>query len=1321
MPVRMNHADGVTLIAAPAHHLPVPSATRAFSSPLTPHPHPHPPSPPPTKKIAKQTENVNLAIQVMRKLSLPVPSVRVEDVVGGAMAESYLEAATTTFGPDAPLALILCALRGSLRVLATKTLAMADTGVLASGNRSPAGREALLAWCRGILSQPDKGGYRSTLNVPDWPVPGASWADGTALAQLLEVLAPGVLAQYDRVVAEDPRGKGAGAAGGGAAGAQSLKERVLSAGRMFLGFPRVPASCSFGDVPRDEFRVDLCLASIVLYKGLEALENSSPTPINRDILARSAAAAAAVYSGAGPNSASATTTTANTGAGASGASSAASSRNSSVSGASAQGPSAPLPTSPPALTIARTNSGSSMSSRGSRTLEPIPLPQVPAEPPEPASPVTPSLGPIKSLGSSSASSSGSLKGSIGSTAGSHVSVMAQLQKQLQGGGGVGGTSCHHPRLRRRRPRLLSQLPGNKRHRNIVASCRSQTCLKSSGRSTRGSRGGDEGQPSATWDAAVAKKQSQHEQMLAELRAYFKRKYGKEVGTDPLREMAATRSDEILRDLLQEVEGLRLELYKAHEDVRNGAAMIMELKGQLKRAQSMSSGRGSVSSLSPAAPTRDAPGGGGSTSSASSVASMALSSAQGRWEGGSLKVGASAADELLQAADKMPTGFALGSSTWVQILRNRLNTSPPLLQGWMYKTPVTEADAKDFKTGWKRRWFVLQGGCLFYYDVRAPSSGDPDVRKAAPKGILRLDGKSATVTEPMAGDLASDLFKLSKLMQGPEKNGSFISARTGYSPSTGAAASKGHQSAGHELASRLIVVSNEKGKLCLRLDTPEEVGIWLPKIRIRIAQVRYLERMIEEDSEPDACILGIFEDPSTFNFCLDDCHDAPSAFEAVQEPVRWSTTLKRFTARGCNATDFQIIQVCKGGLLAATTPPPLQVVDLSGNRIGPSGAEVLGVALGRLKGLKELHLNDNILGDTGLANLAKGLWHSKSLAGRSLRMLGLKNNRICDKGVSSLVKALLGYKAATDHVPQLRTLGLARNKIGHQGAALMAALCVHGSRLEDVDFEGNSLGDEGARAFAKMYQGDVLRFKEDNKKIDLTNPRLSRLNLADNRISGPGAVSLGPILPMGVLQHLNLGLNPAMTGQDLIQLLQHKGFSVSFPHLEISILPRRDEPAGQPQPEEEMELPAFMRAGMEASRPSLLAPSEAEQAARDRLKVAFGETLRLKRDRLKELMRLEMLKQEMEFEGVTAKHQAQKALADQAKLGANAPGQQASLPQAQGLGREDSLEAQRKKNMNPALALLPDSAISTLDMLAIAARAAAAKARERNKRLGFVLD
>mmetsp|Transcript_4668 Transcript_4668/g.11879 ORF Transcript_4668/g.11879 Transcript_4668/m.11879 type:complete len:992 (+) Transcript_4668:573-3548(+) len=187
---------------------------------------------------------------------------------------------------------------------------------------------------------------------------------------------------------------------------------------------------------------------------------------------------------------------------------------------------------------------------------------------------------------------------------------------------------------------------------------------------------------------------------------------------------------------------------------------------------------------------------------------------------------------------------------------------------------------------------------------------------------------------------------------------------------------------------------------------------------------------------------------------------------------------------------------------------LTQIDLSQRGLQPSDARLVKMALSQNSHLSVLKLAYNNLQDSGAATLASGI-----AAHKSLRLLDLGFNNIGDQGIRALaaamslsqhgesnnnnyytpttasatIKAAPKTKASPAPGSTLRTLYLAGNLIGQDGALAIAdILRLRSSIIEKLYMTGNKLGGEGVKAITEAVMEkelsalDVLKLSDDEE-------------------------------------------------------------------------------------------------------------------------------------------------------------------------------------------------------------------------------------------------
>lgn len=228
---------------------------------------------------------------------------------------------------------------------------------------------------------------------------------------------------------------------------------------------------------------------------------------------------------------------------------------------------------------------------------------------------------------------------------------------------------------------------------------------------------------------------------------------------------------------------------------------------------------------------------------------------------------------------------------------------------------------------------------------------------------------------------------------------------------------------------------------------------------------------------------------------------------------------------------------------------LERVVLACNQIGDNGAKSIGKSLSNLSSLWSLNLERNQIGDDGARDLAPGLEGCRTLylghnqigddgardlgkgLGRSLKVISLQNNKICDVGVKGLAAGL--QRCSTT----IRTLDLEMNKIGEEGIKVLIDSLKNCTNLQHLNLSHNGIGNKGANVLAGCLKnwGEILSLNLAHTEIGNEGAKslaeylqccssLESLKLEGNRIGVDGATALVETLKHSNVWRLSLENN-----------------------------------------------------------------------------------------------------------------------------------------------------------------------------------------------------
>ncbi|XP_068709711.1 NLR family CARD domain-containing protein 3-like isoform X7 [Montipora foliosa] len=178
---------------------------------------------------------------------------------------------------------------------------------------------------------------------------------------------------------------------------------------------------------------------------------------------------------------------------------------------------------------------------------------------------------------------------------------------------------------------------------------------------------------------------------------------------------------------------------------------------------------------------------------------------------------------------------------------------------------------------------------------------------------------------------------------------------------------------------------------------------------------------------------------------------------------------------------------------------LTYLNLSGQKIGDSGAGALAKAMERNSTLTELDLFENNISSFGAVALAKTMEVNSTLTSLFLSF----NGTIGDSGAVALAKGM-------EFNSTLTSFALSYCKIGDSGAVALAKAMERNSTLTELQLSGNEVGDSGAAALAKAME---------------RNSTLTELHLFSNEIGNSGAAALAKAVERNsTLTELQLSCN-----------------------------------------------------------------------------------------------------------------------------------------------------------------------------------------------------
>ena len=225
-------------------------------------------------------------------------------------------------------------------------------------------------------------------------------------------------------------------------------------------------------------------------------------------------------------------------------------------------------------------------------------------------------------------------------------------------------------------------------------------------------------------------------------------------------------------------------------------------------------------------------------------------------------------------------------------------------------------------------------------------------------------------------------------------------------------------------------------------------------------------------------------------------------------------------RNCYITSEGWVHVFK----ALCNNTPLKKLDINVNNVRMEGSVALVEMLSLNKSLTELSLQDCLIPEAGLGEIARGL-----LKNTSLKKLDITHNKLGIGGSVALAEMLSCNKSLTElnlrwcdipeaglrEIPKgllkntsLKKLDISRNKLGMEGSVALAEMLSCNKSLTELDLERCDIPEAGLREIARGL---------------LQNTSLKKLDISGNKLGMEGSVALAEMLSCNKsLTELNLG-------------------------------------------------------------------------------------------------------------------------------------------------------------------------------------------------------
>jgi cortexillin 1/2 len=302
--------------------------------------------------------------------------------------------------------------------------------------------------------------------------------------------------------------------------------------------------------------------------------------------------------------------------------------------------------------------------------------------------------------------------------------------------------------------------------------------------------------------------------------------------------------------------------------------------------------------------------------------------------------------------------------------------------------------------WKKRWFVLRGFILYYYNKKEDQD---DISSS--EGELSLEFCSISALE-----LEGKPTWAIKLTVSEEAESS-------------------------------------REELVVGAKTQEERDDWFYFLQSKILYSRYLALSKRFKVRPDTRIINLFNSRKISAINLDELDLSVELLKLLGELFEIHKEPERVSLAGTQLDDARIALISS----FLTEMPHLVSLNLSRNKFTSKGLGILAQVLTNHKQMKRLDLSHNEIDDAGFSLLVPVL-----ASNENLEEVNLSHNRISGESVTDALRALGGLKS-------LSALKLHRNAMGDAAAIEISRILTSHPAIVSVKLQGNKIGDQGAAA------------------------------------------------------------------------------------------------------------------------------------------------------------------------------------------------------------------------------------------------------------------
>lgn len=327
--------------------------------------------------------------------------------------------------------------------------------------------------------------------------------------------------------------------------------------------------------------------------------------------------------------------------------------------------------------------------------------------------------------------------------------------------------------------------------------------------------------------------------------------------------------------------------------------------------------------------------------------------------------------------------------------------------------------------WKKRWFVLRGFFLYYYNKKE----DQDDLAGA-EGEISLEHSTVSALNQEGKPSWAIRFAIS------------------------------------DKDERTV-----REELIIGTKTKEERDDWLFLLRGKILYLQYLALLGETNARPDLRVINWFSLRNVGTLNMEGVKLTVPLLKILCDVLCDHEETERIALVDANLDDDGIVHLCK--VLEAM--PGLLSINFSRNRLTYFGIKSLAQALSKHTSLQEIDLSHNDVDDEGLEFLARLIEKNPDIDS-----LNLSHNNLSGEDE----KHFEGFAKAVGSLKLLTALKFRHNKLHDSAAAALAKVTQAHPAIIEIALGKNNIGDEGAHAlFTALHENQCVQ------KIDLSHNKI----------------------------------------------------------------------------------------------------------------------------------------------------------------------------------------------------------------------------------------